>query len=130
MAITVFMYHRILPYRHPEAVDCDLFSRQLEYLKKHFRMLSPDELSAALSAQSAPAHDISSLWKTLPASFHQMKISQSLRSSPERALRLESAERAIGTGLAFRETTAFFFAHRDGETISPRSSFPPPRRKT
>ena len=52
MAITVFMYHRILPYRHPEAVDCDLFSRQLEYLKKHFRMLSPDELSAALSGNA------------------------------------------------------------------------------
>ena len=98
--------------------------------KKGLRQGAARKRSAALSAQSAPAHDISSIWKTLPTSFHHMEIPAGFRSSPERALRLESAENTVGTRLAFRGATAFFFAHRVGETFPPPESPRPPRRKT
>lgn len=42
--LTVLMYHRILPETHPDAVSVPMFERQLEYLKRRFRVLTPDEL--------------------------------------------------------------------------------------
>jgi len=94
------------------------------------RQRAARELSAASPMKTVPAHDISTLWKNLPTSFHHMEISACIRRFSGRAARLESAENTIGTRLAFREATAFFFAHRDGETSPLRETFLPPRRKT
>ena len=43
MPLLVFMYHRVLPEEHPDAVSVPLFRRQLAYLRRHFRVLSPAE---------------------------------------------------------------------------------------
>ncbi len=43
MPLLVFMYHRVLPEPHPEAVDLPLFRRQLDYLQENFNILTPEE---------------------------------------------------------------------------------------
>lgn len=43
MPLLVFMYHRVLPEPHPEAVDLPLFRRQLDYMQENFQLLTPDE---------------------------------------------------------------------------------------
>ena len=48
MSLLVFMYHRVLPEPHPEAVDTALLQRQLDYLQSKFRMLTPAEVCAYL----------------------------------------------------------------------------------
>lgn len=55
MSLLVFMYHRILPEPHPEAVCTDLFRRQLDYLQSKFRVLSPEETVAYLRGGTLPS---------------------------------------------------------------------------
>ena len=54
MPLLVFMYHRVLPEPHPEAVDVPLFQRQLDYLQTHFRVLTPEEVCAYIRDGVAP----------------------------------------------------------------------------
>lgn len=42
--LTILMYHRILPEAHPDAVSVAMFERQIEYLKRRYRILAPDEV--------------------------------------------------------------------------------------
>ena len=42
--LTMLMYHRILPYEHPQAISIDQFNRQLDYLEKHYCLLTPEEV--------------------------------------------------------------------------------------
>ena len=42
--LTVLMYHRILPEEHPDAISAAVFDRQLDYLTRRYRMLTPDEV--------------------------------------------------------------------------------------
>ena len=44
MSLCVFMYHRILPSPHPEAVALPQFQHQLDFLQKHFDILTPNEV--------------------------------------------------------------------------------------
>jgi len=41
--LTMLMYHRILPKKHPEAVSVELFNSQLDYLEKHYCLLTPEQ---------------------------------------------------------------------------------------
>ncbi|MBP3302142.1 MAG: polysaccharide deacetylase family protein [Opitutales bacterium] len=43
MPLTVFTYHRVLPKPHPDALSIDVFERQLDYIQKHFEVLTPEE---------------------------------------------------------------------------------------
>ena len=38
------MYHRILPYEHPQAISTSQFKAQLDYLEKHYTFLTPEEV--------------------------------------------------------------------------------------
>ena len=42
--LMMLMYHRILPEEHREAVSVSLFRRQLDYLEKHYRFVTPEEV--------------------------------------------------------------------------------------
>ena len=48
MRLLMFMYHRVLPEPHPDAVTCKLFQQQLDYMQNKFHMLSPQEAAAFL----------------------------------------------------------------------------------
>ena len=41
--LTMLMYHRVLPRKHPEAVSVELFNAQLDYLEKHYCLLTPEQ---------------------------------------------------------------------------------------
>ena len=41
--LTLFMYHRVLPFAHPEAVSVNQFEQQLDYLSKTYTFLSTEE---------------------------------------------------------------------------------------
>ena len=43
MSLLVFMYHRVLPQQHPEAVSVTDFNYQLDYLQEKFHILTPAE---------------------------------------------------------------------------------------
>ena len=64
-----------------------------------------------------------------PGVFSSHGNLRTLPFSHEHTVRLESAGNALGTGLAFRGTTAFFFAHRDREGFLPLEHPRPPRWK-
>ena len=53
-AVVVFMYHRVLPEPHPEAVDLPLFRRQLDYLQENFNILTPEETYLYLRDGTVP----------------------------------------------------------------------------
>lgn len=55
MSLLMFMYHRVLPESHPDAVTCDLFERQLDYMQEHFHLLSPAEVVAFCRQGVLPA---------------------------------------------------------------------------
>ena len=55
MPLLVFMYHRILPEPHPEAVDLPLFRKQLDYLQENFNVLTPEETYQYLREGKKPA---------------------------------------------------------------------------
>lgn len=42
--LMMLMYHRILPYEHPQAVSTSQFKAQLDYLEKHYTFLTPEEV--------------------------------------------------------------------------------------
>ena len=42
--LTMLMYHRILPYEHPQAISTAQFNRQLDYLEKHYCLITPEEV--------------------------------------------------------------------------------------
>ena len=44
MALTLFMYHRILPREYPGAISAETFERQLDYLAKHYTILRAEQL--------------------------------------------------------------------------------------
>ena len=54
MALLVFMYHRVLPQAHPEAVECGLFERELDLLQKKFRFLTPAQVEEYLRGKDFP----------------------------------------------------------------------------
>ena len=54
MALLVFMYHRVLPQAHPEAVECGLFERELDLLQKKFRFLTPSQVEEYLRGKDFP----------------------------------------------------------------------------
>ncbi len=41
--LLMLMYHRILPYEHPEAVSGDMFRRHLDFVQSRFRILTPED---------------------------------------------------------------------------------------
>ena len=43
MKLLVFMFHRILPTLHHDAIDVATFRREIEYLKENFTILTPAE---------------------------------------------------------------------------------------
>jgi len=49
----MLMYHRILPYEHPQAISTAQFNRQLDYLSKHYRFLTPEEVIAYTKGELA-----------------------------------------------------------------------------
>ena len=55
MNLIMFMYHRVLPEEHPEAVTCELFRKQLDYMLDKFHVLSPSEVTAFLRTGALPA---------------------------------------------------------------------------
>lgn len=42
--LMMLMYHRILPYEHPQAISTSQFNAQLDYLEKHYSFLTPEEV--------------------------------------------------------------------------------------
>ena len=42
--LLMLMYHRILPEEHREAISLARFARQLDYLEKRFRFITPEEV--------------------------------------------------------------------------------------
>ena len=56
MSLQVFMYHRILPEPFCEAVDTDLFKRQLDYLQTHYNILTPQETYDYIRLGTKPAN--------------------------------------------------------------------------
>ena len=42
--LMMLMYHRILPYEHPQAISISQFNAQLDYLEKHYSFLTPEEV--------------------------------------------------------------------------------------
>lgn len=42
--LMMLMYHRILPYEHPQAISTAQFNAQLDYLEKHYSFLTPEEV--------------------------------------------------------------------------------------
>ena len=44
--LLMLMYHRILPYEHPQAISTRQFNAQLDYLEKHFLFITPEEVIA------------------------------------------------------------------------------------
>lgn len=55
MPLTVFTFHRVLPKVHPDALCVDMFERQLDYIQKNFRILTPDDALDFISGKSKPA---------------------------------------------------------------------------
>ncbi|MCQ2377917.1 MAG: polysaccharide deacetylase family protein [Victivallaceae bacterium] len=51
MALSLFMYHRILPEPGPENIALDMFRRQLDYLQSHYRMLAASEVEKFISGE-------------------------------------------------------------------------------
>ena len=51
MALTVFMYHRILPVDRPEALSVATFDRQLDYLDRHYRVLRAAEVEKYVTGE-------------------------------------------------------------------------------
>ena len=49
MALTLFMYHRVLPEKCPGALTVAEFERSLDYLQTHYRMLPAAEVEAYVS---------------------------------------------------------------------------------
>ncbi len=49
----MLMYHRILPYEHPQAISTAQFNRQLDYLSKHYHFLTPEEVIAYTKGELA-----------------------------------------------------------------------------
>lgn len=49
MPLTVFTYHRILPNPHPDALSCEVFERQLDFISERFEILSPDDALAFIA---------------------------------------------------------------------------------
>lgn len=43
MPLTVFTYHRIQPKPHPDALDAGMFERQLDFIRKKFSVLTPED---------------------------------------------------------------------------------------
>ena len=51
MALTLFMYHRILPEERPEALPVAVFDRQLGYLGRHYRVLQAAEVEKYVTGE-------------------------------------------------------------------------------
>ena len=51
MALTLFMYHRVLPEKCPGALTVAEFERSLDYLQKHYRMLSAAEVEPYITGE-------------------------------------------------------------------------------
>lgn len=49
MPLTVFTYHRIQPKPHPDALDAEMFERQLDFIQKNFSVLTPDDALAYIA---------------------------------------------------------------------------------
>lgn len=49
MPLTVFTYHRVLPRPHPDALSTDVFEQQLDFIRKKFVILPPDEALAYIA---------------------------------------------------------------------------------
>lgn len=49
MALTVFTFHRIFPHEAPDAISCDMFRKQIDYLSDHFRILNPTDMAAYIA---------------------------------------------------------------------------------
>ena len=47
----MLMYHRILPYEHPQAISTAQFNAQLDYLEKYYSFLTPEEVTAYAKGQ-------------------------------------------------------------------------------
>lgn len=54
MTLCVFMYHRVLPTQHPEAVALPQFKQQLDFLQTNFDILTPDELFSYIHEGKVP----------------------------------------------------------------------------
>lgn len=52
MSLTVFMYHRVLPREHKEAVSVDMFRTQLKFLSSRYTFLSPEEMVGYISGKT------------------------------------------------------------------------------
>ena len=61
MALTLFMYHRILPEDLPEALPVAVFERQLEYLGRHYRVLRAAEVEKYITGELKIAGDCAAL---------------------------------------------------------------------
>lgn len=57
MNLSVFMYHRILPQAHPDAISIPMFLRQLDYLQSRYRILTPEELESILLGNGTNPYD-------------------------------------------------------------------------
>ena len=51
MALTLFMYHRILPREYPGAISAETFERQLDHLARHYRILRADEIEGYITGE-------------------------------------------------------------------------------
>lgn len=51
--LLMLMYHRILPYEHPQAISTAQFNAQLDHLEKHFTFLTPEEVIAYAKGELA-----------------------------------------------------------------------------
>ena len=61
MSLTLFMYHRILPVERPEALSTAVFERQLDYLDRHYRVLSAAEVEKYITGELKIAGDCAAL---------------------------------------------------------------------
>ena len=88
MALLVFMYHRVLPQAHPEAVECGLFQRELDLLQKKFRILKPSQVEEYLRGKDFPEgkEDFAAL------TFDESTVTS---TSPSRASTAETSARYV-----------------------------------
>lgn len=92
MALTLFMYHRVLPEKCPGALTVAEFERSLDYLRKHYRMLPAAEVEPYVTGELRERGDLAAL------SFDDAWADNLFHASPVLKRRGLSALLAVSAG--------------------------------
>ena len=113
MALTIFMYHRVLPRKFPGALTIAEFERSLDYLERHYRMLPAAEVGDFITGARRYRGDYAAL------TFDDGWVDNLLFASPVLQRRGLSALLAISAGTlrdgAVRDSESDAVLYRDAD---------------